>query len=126
MDSNFRVIEGTEKTIACDALAVGLGFYRRSIDCRKFRAEAERRHRWRVICRSNERQETSVKVSFAAGEVTGIGGSDVAIIEGHIAGESASGVESSSKKLLQQRRGRENLAETCCASIPLGSSGMSD
>ena len=53
----------------------------------------------------NEDQVTSVDSVFCAGEPTGIGGSDLALVEGQIAGLVAAGVRSKSAGLKTATRG---------------------
>lgn len=61
-------------------------------------------------------QATSVPDVYCAGEPTGIGGADCALIEGQIAGYAAGGFRERAGALLKQRRSwhafREQLAET--------------
>ena len=52
----------------------------------------------------NERQETSVPGVFAAGEVTGVGGVGLAVVEGELAGAAAAGVGRMDASLVRQRR----------------------
>jgi NADPH-dependent 2,4-dienoyl-CoA reductase/sulfur reductase-like enzyme len=51
----------------------------------------------------NHRQETSVPGVFAAGEVTGIAGVALAVVEGEIAGAAAAGVERPDPSLVRRR-----------------------
>jgi NADPH-dependent 2,4-dienoyl-CoA reductase/sulfur reductase-like enzyme len=53
--------------------------------------------------RVNEYQETSVKNVFCAGEPTGIGGADRALVEGRIAGLAAAGLGRQARALLGRR-----------------------
>jgi len=53
--------------------------------------------------RVDDLQQTSVKNIFCAGEPTGIGGVDCALIEGRLAGHAASGDAGSARRLLGQR-----------------------
>ena len=90
LDDNWRPIAGTEQTILADAVAVGYGFSVNTQLSRLCRCEHEFRKGyggWTV--KVDSRQATSVAKVFAAGETTGIGGSDIAAAEGSIAGYSA-------------------------------------
>lgn len=90
VDSAWRTISGTEQTIEVDAIATGYGFLANielaaSSGC-KLRFDAHART-WFVD--STPTMATSVPGTFVAGEVTGIGGSALALEEGQIAGLSA-------------------------------------
>ncbi|MFC7843632.1 FAD-dependent oxidoreductase [Streptomyces sp. NPDC057382] len=84
LDADGRVRPGTERRLACDTLAVGHGLVpdtdlARALGCRVdgpgVAVDAE--------------QRTDVPGVWAAGETTGVGGADLALAEGHIAGCSA-------------------------------------
>ena len=90
LDEDWRPIPGTEQTILADAVVVGYGFSVNTQLSRLCRCEHEFRKGyggWTVKVDSS--QSTSVAKVFAAGETTGIGGSDIAAAEGSIAGYSA-------------------------------------
>ncbi len=90
LDARWSPLPGTEREIACDAVALGHGFTPRleaalSLGCA---IEGGRGSRFVVV---DDEQRTSVPQVFAAGEVTGIGGADAALAEGAIAGFVAAG-----------------------------------
>ena len=90
LDKDWRPIPGTKRTIMADAVAVGYGFSINTQLSRLCRCEHEFKPGyggWTV--KVDSRQATSVANVFAAGEATGIGGSDIAAAEGAIAGYSA-------------------------------------
>jgi len=58
----------------------------------------------------NERQETSVAGVFAAGEVTGIGGVGLSLIEGEIAGTCAAGAVRADTSLVRRRASLRQMA----------------
>jgi NADPH-dependent 2,4-dienoyl-CoA reductase/sulfur reductase-like enzyme len=66
---------------------------------------------------TNEAMRTSVDDIFCAGEPTGIGGVDVSLLEGQIAGLTAAGCEDQVKSLIRRHRARlgfvKALAEGC-------------
>lgn len=57
-------------------------------------------------------QQTSVEGVYAAGEVTGIGGLDVALIEGEIAGHAAAGRRDRAGRLFEPRNRQRRFAES--------------
>lgn len=87
MDADWRPVPGTERTVACDAVALGHGFTPRLEAAIQCGCEI-RPDRFVAV---DDRQATSVAGVFAAGEVTGIGGADGALAEGVIAGFTAAG-----------------------------------
>ena len=90
VDRQWRAVPGTEREIEVDGIAVGYGFLPNielaaSCDC-ALRYDPHARA-WFVQC--SDKMETSVPGVFAAGEITAIAGSAVALVEGEIAGLSA-------------------------------------
>jgi D-hydroxyproline dehydrogenase subunit alpha len=84
LDAERRLRPGTERRIPCDTLAVGHGMLphtdlAESLGCR---LDGMNVH-------VDDEQRTDVPGIWAAGETTGIGGSALALAEGHIAGRSA-------------------------------------
>ena len=59
----------------------------------------------------NDRQETSVPGVFAAGEVTGIGGVGLSLIEGEIAGACAAGAVRADTSLVRRRSALRRMAD---------------
>lgn len=87
LDANWMPVPGTEKTIAVDAVCVSHSFTPRlelaiAAGCE---LTAER------FVRVDDTQATSVAGVYAAGEITGIGGVDLALAEGELAGHHAAG-----------------------------------
>ncbi|MEV7632267.1 FAD-dependent oxidoreductase [Microbacterium sp. NPDC089318] len=91
IDTDWRPVAGSERTVECDAVALGHGFTPRLEAAIQFGCDitAER------FVRTDEQQLTSVPGVFAAGEITGIGGADAALAEGEIAGLAAAGIRAS-------------------------------
>ena len=59
----------------------------------------------------NARQATAVAGVFAAGEVTGVGGVALAVVEGEIAGAAAAGIARVDASLVRRRRGLRGMAD---------------
>ena len=90
VDRDWRTIPGSESAIEVDAIATGYGFLANielaaSSGC-KLRFDSHART-WFVQCTPT--MATNLPGVFVAGEITGIGGSAVALAEGCIAGLSA-------------------------------------
>jgi NADPH-dependent 2,4-dienoyl-CoA reductase/sulfur reductase-like enzyme len=60
----------------------------------------------------NEFQETSVEGIYCAGEATGIGGLELSLIEGRIAGLAAAGRRDEARKLFVEREGHRRFADS--------------
>ncbi len=87
VDGNGRPMAGTEETIAADTVCMNYGFVpatelARLAGCEQFFDS----HFDAFATKTNDELETSVRGIFAAGEVRGIGGVEVALLEGKIAG----------------------------------------
>lgn len=101
LDRDWRVRPGTERRIEVDAVCTGFGFTPRlelavAAGCLVDKG----------FVRVDDRQTTSVPNVYAAGEITGIGGADLARVEGEIAGTCAAGGTPSASLLKTAHRGR--------------------
>jgi D-hydroxyproline dehydrogenase subunit alpha len=103
--------EGRDREVACDLLACGFGLMPNTelgmlLGCEAFEGALA----------VNEEQQCSVEGLYAAGEVTGIGGTDLAQLEGSIAGFHAAREPGQARALYPRRasarRFAENLART--------------
>ncbi|MFB9958443.1 FAD/NAD(P)-dependent oxidoreductase [Agromyces bracchium] len=90
LDADWRPMPGTEREVACDAVALGHGFTPRLEAALALGCAIDGDHRGRFVA-VDDAQRTSVAGVFAAGEVTGIGGADAALAEGAVAGFVAAG-----------------------------------
>jgi D-hydroxyproline dehydrogenase subunit alpha len=102
VDSQWRPIAGTDRVIEADAVCVTHGFTPRlelavASGC-ELTADG--------FVRVDENQLTSVPGVYAAGEVTGIGGVELALVEGEIAGSRAAATGSPASA-----RSRRRVAE---------------
>ncbi|OQY99895.1 MAG: hypothetical protein B6D41_00550 [Chloroflexi bacterium UTCFX4] len=90
VDGNGRPIAGSEETIAADTICMNYGFVpatelARLAGCEQFFDT----HFDAFATKTNDDLETTARGIFAAGEVRGIGGVEVALLEGKIAGAAA-------------------------------------
>ncbi|TQJ29876.1 NAD(P)/FAD-dependent oxidoreductase [Microbacterium sp. SLBN-146] len=88
---DWTPIAGTERTIAADAVCVSHGFTPRT----ELALAAGCAVTGAGFVRVDTMQQTSVPGVYAAGELTGIGGAQLALAEGMIAGAAAAGAEAS-------------------------------
>jgi D-hydroxyproline dehydrogenase subunit alpha len=63
------------------------------------------------VVRVNETQQTSVADVYCAGEATGIGGLELSLVEGQIAGYAATGQAASARALLAERNKQQRFAD---------------
>lgn len=91
--------------VTCDILACGFGLVPNLEVARLLGCRVER---GRILV--DDRGRTSVRSVFAAGEGTGVGGVDKALIEGRIAGLTAAGRHDEARRLLGGRRRAERFA----------------
>ncbi len=103
LDSSWKPLAGSERTIEVDAVCLGHGFTPRlelaiAAGCQLTRER---------FVEVDADQRTSVASYFAAGEITGIGGVDLALAEGAIAGHVAAGGAASDAALRRARRARQ-------------------
>ncbi|TFD75662.1 NAD(P)/FAD-dependent oxidoreductase [Cryobacterium fucosi] len=103
--ADWAPIPGTEQRIEVDAVCVSHGFTPRlelaiAAGCA---LTADR------FVKVDDGQGTSVSSVFAAGEITGIGGVDLALAEGRVAGHVAAGGTASDRELRQDRRRRRTF-----------------
>ena len=94
LNADWKPIRGTERTVSVDAVCVSHGFTPRlelamaaGCDVTKDR-----------FVQVDGRQSTSIDGVFAAGEITGIGGVDLALAEGEIAGHCAATAAATGQK----------------------------
>jgi NADPH-dependent 2,4-dienoyl-CoA reductase/sulfur reductase-like enzyme len=95
----------SSRAIECDVLCTGYGLVPstelpRSMGCEITRGAV-------VV---DERQETSVAGVFCAGEPTGVGGSELAVVEGEIAGLSAAGHDREAERFFPCRKALRSTA----------------
>ena len=86
LDADWRIVPGSEERIACDAVAVGYGFTPQvelavGLGC-AMTLDAD----GSLVVVADEAQRSSVDGAWVAGEVCGVGGAAVALVEGRIAG----------------------------------------
>lgn len=111
IDRWWRVVPGTARTVDCDAVAVGWGFVPRlelplALGCGT-RVDAD----GSLIISVDGGQATDVPGVFAAGEVCGVGGADLAVVEGEIAGLVAAEAPAAGARLGRLRRRRAALRD---------------
>ncbi|MBF9068686.1 FAD/NAD(P)-dependent oxidoreductase [Streptacidiphilus fuscans] len=111
LDRDWRPIPGTERRVACDAVAVGHGLVPQlelplELGCRTVRSPDGA-----AALEVDARQRTSVPGIWAAGETTGVGGVQLALVEGGLAGRAVAGDSAVPAALLRRRARLREFAE---------------
>jgi NADPH-dependent 2,4-dienoyl-CoA reductase/sulfur reductase-like enzyme len=86
LDADWRIVPGSEERIACDTVAVGYGFTPQvelavGLGC-AMTVDAD----GSLVAVADAEQRSSVDGAWVAGEVCGVGGAALALVEGRIAG----------------------------------------
>ena len=118
LDRDGRLVPGTERTIGCDVLAVGWGFVPQlelhlQVGCATSLATDGT-----LVVDVDDEQRTSVDGVWAAGEATGVGGSDLALAEGEIAGHAVAG-RVAPRAALRRRASMRRFAAALHAAFPV-------
>jgi NADPH-dependent 2,4-dienoyl-CoA reductase/sulfur reductase-like enzyme len=95
------------RTIACDLLCVGYGLVSATELPRLAGCDVDARG----STITNALQQTSIEGVFCAGETTGIGGVDAALVEGEIAGLAAAGAQVEAGALAARRNAQRAFSE---------------
>ncbi|MFC7614918.1 FAD-dependent oxidoreductase [Actinokineospora soli] len=114
LDGGWRVRPGTARDVEVDAVCVGYGFVpqlelARAAGCALRDGFVE----------VDAAQRTSVPGVHAAGELTGIGGADLAAAEGRVAGLAAAGVADVPRRALRRVRALRRFAASLAAAHPV-------
>lgn len=118
LDSAWRVVTGTEREIECDAVAVGYGFTPQleiplQLGC-DTRLDAD----GSLVATVDQHQRGSVPGVYLAGEVCGVGGAQLSLVEGEIAGRHAAGV-GYDKRLMRRRAALRAFAAAMHRTYPV-------
>ncbi len=87
VDASWQVRPGHARTLRCDTLAVGFGFVPQLELALELGCATRLDASGTLVVQTDARQATSVDGVYAAGEPTGIGGADLSLAEGVLAGE---------------------------------------
>lgn len=86
LDAAWRAVPGTERRVACDAVAVGYGFTPQIEIPLQLGCATHRDVDGGLVVTVDGRQRGTAGGVYAAGEVCGVGGVDLSVVEGEIAG----------------------------------------
>lgn len=114
LDENWHPIKGTERRIEVDAVCLGFGFTAQLELALSARCELTTGPDGGPAVVVDSDQQTTTPGVFAAGELTGIGGADLAAAEGRVAGAAAArqaAAQADRKKVVKGRRFAAALAK---------------
>ncbi|MGF1431235.1 FAD-dependent oxidoreductase [Kitasatospora sp. LaBMicrA B282] len=115
LDADWRPLPGTERRIACDALAVGHGLVPQLELATELGAATRSVPDGTLALRVDAHQRTSVPGLWAAGETCGVGGAELALAEGELAALSIAGEAAPPAALVSRRRRLRAFAELMAA-----------
>ncbi|MEV8328507.1 NAD(P)/FAD-dependent oxidoreductase [Kitasatospora sp. NPDC056731] len=114
LDADWRPVPGTERRIACDAVAVGHGLLPQIDLATELGAATRTAPDGAVGLQVDARLRTTVPGLWSAGETNGVGGADLAIVEGELAAHAVA--DRLPKPALLRRRARlRNFADLMAA-----------
>lgn len=117
LDADWTPIPGSHTTVAVDAVAVSHGFTPQH----ELAVAAAARLSAEGFVVVDGRQRTSAEFVWAAGEITGIGGAQVAAVEGTVAGVAAAGADPTADRSLRARhRTAAQFVTRLAAAHPIG------
>lgn len=132
LDLNWNVIDGTQREIGCDTLAVGYGFTPQLELVLHLGCDTRLDSDGSLVAVVDGEQRSSVPGVYVAGEATGIGGSALSVTEGHIAGRHAAHTAGRAapdirtlRKLVRRRDGQQRFATALLQAYPVRSGWMS-
>ena len=115
---------GTAREMTVDVLAVGYGFAIQSELPRQAGCAMHPTVDETLAVTTNDQQRTSNPRVFAAGETTGVGGAQLAVVEGRIAGGYAAGQPTHPASLDRQRQRLRRFAAAMHAVYPVPSAWL--
>ena len=89
LDAAWRIVPGSERTLTCDAVAVGYGFTPQPELALQLGCAHVLDPDGSLVATVDDDQASTVAGVFVAGEATGVGGADLSLAEGEIAGFAA-------------------------------------
>ena len=121
IDSNYKVL--SEREVPCDVVAISYGFTPDIALAASLSLKAKVASDGSTFIEVDaEQRATTLDAKyqiFAAGELTGVGGSDLALVEGAIAGLAAAGSSQNKKTLLKLRRRSARFAQALLKVYPV-------
>jgi NADPH-dependent 2,4-dienoyl-CoA reductase/sulfur reductase-like enzyme len=108
------------ETLQCDYLACGYGLLP-NVELAQALGCATASHNGQTVVKVDDMQRTTVPDIYCAGEGTGVGGVDLALAEGHIAGLAASGHANEAQEAMGRRAHWRKFADRLARAFALRS-----
>ncbi|WP_042382529.1 NAD(P)/FAD-dependent oxidoreductase [Streptacidiphilus melanogenes] len=121
LDAAWRPLSGTQWRVPCDAVAVGHGLVPQLELPLEFGCHTRRLPDGSAALVVDAAQRTTVPGVWAAGESTGVGGVQLAITEGELAGLAVAGQNTAPRSLLRRRSRQRAFADLMAARHAPGS-----
>ncbi|MGW4486561.1 FAD-dependent oxidoreductase [Amycolatopsis sp. NPDC004368] len=128
LDRRWRIVPGTRREIACDTVAVGYGFTPQLELPLQLGCETALGADGSLVAVADDRQRATAPGVYLAGEVCGVGGSALSVVEGELAGLHAAlttvGAEpgrDTVARLLRRRKSLRAFASAMHAAHPVPS-----
>jgi NADPH-dependent 2,4-dienoyl-CoA reductase/sulfur reductase-like enzyme len=86
LDADWHVVPGSEREVDCDAIAVGYGFSPQLEIPLQLGCATQLGADGSLVARADEQQRATVPGVYLAGEVCGVGGAPLSLVEGELAG----------------------------------------
>ncbi|WP_042364425.1 NAD(P)/FAD-dependent oxidoreductase [Streptacidiphilus neutrinimicus] len=115
LDAAWRPVPGSEWRVPCDAVAVGHGLVPQLELPLELGCRTRRLPDGSAALVVDAAQRTSVPGVWAAGESTGVGGVQLAVTEGELAGLAVAGQTAAPRELLRRRARQRAFAELMAA-----------
>ncbi|MEY9989095.1 thioredoxin reductase/bacterioferritin-associated ferredoxin [Streptomyces sp. V4I8] len=126
LDDRWRIVPGSTRTIDCDTIAVGYGFTPQTEIPLQLGCEMRRDADGSLVARVDSRQRSTVDGVYVAGEACGVGGAQLAVLEGELAGLHAAYATNGSPvdrrrlaRLLRQRSVQRSFAAAMHQAYPV-------
>lgn len=120
VNSNLTIRSGATQELDCDVVAAGWGF-QPDLSLGGLLGCAEKVDLDGTVCfQVDSEQRSSIANIWIAGEATGVGGADLSLVEGEIAGLSAAG-KKIPNKLIRSRSNKRRFAKALMRSYPVSS-----
>lgn len=126
LDRQWRIVAGSERTVACDTVAVGYGFTPQLELPLQLGCETRLGADGSLVAVADDQQRATTPRVYLAGEVCGVGGSALSLVEGELAGLHAAlttvGAEPNRDivaRLLRQRKSLRAFANAMHAAHPV-------
>ncbi|MFB7947802.1 NAD(P)/FAD-dependent oxidoreductase [Kitasatospora phosalacinea] len=118
LDARWKPVPGSERRIACDALAIGHGLVPQIELATELGARTVTGPDGAAALAVDTEQRTSVPGLWAAGETCGVGGADLALAEGVLAAHAVAGRPAPARETATRRRRRAFAALMAAAHAP--------